>query len=240
MELTIDKGYALFFMLIYNYCIIKVVYCLKEKEILNRIKENPWAIEYIENPTEEMCLYAVSKAWNALKYIKEPSYEVIKKAIESKGWAIQFVKNPSLELQELAVEKDYDSIKYIKNPASEIQIISVKKDWSAIKYIENPSEEAELEGIKNNEETMRYIKVSQEKINRYIKINIKIAKYLSEEDLNRIEPIIREEVAKDEVDDKYMLDFLQCDAFKFDKVKFVHKYGSMKAKTILLDYKLSI
>lgn len=217
-----------------------MVYSLKEKEIIEKLKENPWSIEHIENPTEEMCLYVVSKAWNALKYIKEPSCDVIKKAIESKGWAIQFVKDPSLELQKLAVEKDYDSIKYIKNPTTEVQVISVKKDWSALKFIENPSEEAEIEGIKNNEEAMRYIKVTEEKINKYIKININIAKYLSEEELNQIEAIIREEIASEEVDDKYMLNFLQCDAFKFDKVKYVYKYGSMKAKTILLDHKLSI
>ena len=209
-------------------------------EIIEKLKKNPWAIEYIENPTEEMCLCAVSNAWNALRYIKEPSFDVMKKAVEEKGWAIQYIKEPSLELQKLAVQKDYDSIKYIKNPSCEVQVIAVRKDWSAIKYIVDPCEEAEIEAIKNSEEAMRYIKLNSNKIIEYIRLNIKIAKYLNVDQLKEVESIIREEISKEDLNENYMLDFIQCDAFDFDKVRFVYKYGSMKAKTILLDHKLSI
>lgn len=223
-----------------NGALIRYIKNPSENVMWEALKQNPWTIEYIYNPNEDMCLYVVEKAWNSLKYIKNPSYNVIKKAIESKGWAIQFAQNPDIELQKVAVEKDFDSIKFIKNPSCQIQMIAVKKDWSSIKFIDNPCEEAELESIRNNEEAMRYIHITDEKINKYIKINVKVAKYLQEEKLKELESIIIEEIAKEEVDDQFMLDFIECNAFKFDKVRFIYKYGSMKAKTVLLDYKLGM
>ena len=53
--------------------------------------------------------------------------------------------------------------------------------------------------------------------------------------------------AKEDVEEKYIRDFLNCgvidrnsDAIRLDKIMFIYKYGSKKAKKIALDEKLKM
>ena len=40
-----------------------------EKYYLQLVKQDPWALQYIKNPTEKICLEALNKNIEAIKYI---------------------------------------------------------------------------------------------------------------------------------------------------------------------------
>ncbi|MDU4936019.1 MAG: hypothetical protein E6X43_11975, partial [Peptostreptococcaceae bacterium] len=59
--------------------------------------------------------------------------------------------------------------------------------------------------------------------------------------------LLKEIISKEDVSEKYIRDFLNCSTidresniFKIDKIMFIYKYGSKKAKRISVDEKLKI
>ena len=75
----------------------------------------------------------------------------------------------------------------------------------------------------------------------FIKENINVVKYIYES----IEPdlvveVLIEKFREDDIDDKYMKNFLELEILEMDKINFVREYGSKKAKKALVDYKLSM
>lgn len=91
------------------------------------IKEDPYEIRYIKNPSEEVQLIAV----------------------KGYGQAIEDIKDPSEIVQLEAVKKYSFAINYIKNPSELVQLESIKEDIYLIEYIKNPSELVQLEVVKN-------------------------------------------------------------------------------------------
>ena len=196
---------------------------------------------------------AVNNGWSNLNYIKNPSYNVIKLAIEQRGWAIRYVKEPSEELQLLAVMRDYDSIKYIKEPYESVQEAAVNISYDALRYINSPCYKAEVAAIKNNEAAVKFITdLNKDKILNFLKVNILVIRYITRSMLNEIsheelEEIFKEVLSKDDVDEKYVRDFLNCsiidrnsEIIDIDKIMFIYKYGSKKAKRIAVDEKLKM
>ena len=62
-----------------------------------------------------------------------------------------------------------------------------------------------------------------------------------------MEPVLKEALSLEDVEEKYVRDFLNCgalgeniDMMPLDKLMFIHKYGSKKAKKIAVDEKLKI
>ncbi|MPN53476.1 hypothetical protein SDC9_201140 [bioreactor metagenome] len=115
----------------------------------------------------------------------------------------------------------------------------MQRDWSVLKYIENPFLEVEKVAINKNEEAMRYItNLNEEKLRVFVVENIKIVKYIDEYNKKQLLDTIQFKLGEENVDNKYVIDFIECEALKFNGVKFIHKHGSKKAKQILVDYKL--
>ena len=59
--------------------------------------------------------------------------------------------------------------------------------------------------------------------------------------------IFKEVLSKDDVDEKYVRDFLNCsiidrnsEIIDIDKIMFIYKYGSKKTKRIAVDEKLKM
>ena len=169
-----------------------------------------------------------------------PSERVKLEAVKAKGWAVQFIENPTEEMQLNAVNKDYDSIKYIKNPSEEVQLAAIKKYWAAIKFINNPSLEARKEAIRGNEEAINYINFDLDELKILISENIKIVKYVYDSiDVDFVVDVVIDKVKEEEIDEKYIKDFLELEILEMDKINFIRAYGSKKAKMLLVDYKLS-
>ena len=170
-------------------------------------------------------------------------------AIEQRGWAIQYVKEPTEELQIMAVKKDYDSIKYIKEPSETVQVEAVKIKYDALRYIKNPCFKAEITAVKNNEAAINFIyDLDAEKMKAFLKANVLVIKYIVRKiEKDDVIEVLKEVLSKDDVDEKYVRDFLKCssidkdsDKIDLDKILFIYKYGSKKAKKIAVDEKLRI
>ncbi|CUO41543.1 hypothetical protein [Clostridium disporicum] len=211
---------------------------VKREAILN----NPLCIEYIEDLPEELAILAVQLLWNSIKYVKNLTNNIMREAVKSKGWAIQFIENPPEEIKLLAVEKDFDAIKYIKNPSEEVQIRAIETYWGAIRFIDNPTLEARRCAIKIDEESINYImNYDFDDLKIFIGDNINIVKYVYDSiDIDTILEIIKEKICKDDIDNKYMRDFLELEVLEMDKIDFVKNYGSKNTKMTLIDYKLGL
>jgi len=116
-----------------------------EKEQLNAITQNRFAIKFIKNPSEEIQLAAVNRNGDAIYYINNPSEEVQLAAVKQNGLIIQFIDNPSEKVQLAAVKQNGRAVQYIiakgLTPSEEVQLSAVNQDRYAIEYIKNPSEE---------------------------------------------------------------------------------------------------
>ena len=70
---------------------------------------------------------------------------------------------------------------------------------------------------------------------------------LNEISHEELEEIFKEVLSKDDVDEKYVRDFLNCsiidrnsEIIDIDKIMFIYKYGSKKEKRIAVDEKLKM
>ena len=152
-------------------------------------------------------------------------------------------------MQLLAVKKNYDSIKYIENPTEAVQREAVDANYDALRYIKSPSHELEMHAVKSNESAINFIKdLSKDKIIDFLKENILVVKYVYKEiEIEEIEKVLKEVISKEDVEEKYIRDFLSCsiidrnsEAIPIDKIMFIYKYGSKKAKKIAVDEKLKM
>ena len=70
---------------------------------------------------------------------------------------------------------------------------------------------------------------------------------LNEISHEELEEVFKEVLSKDDVEEKYVRDFLNCsiidrksEIIDIDKTMFIYKYGSKKAKRIAVDEKLKM
>ena len=87
--------------LVYN-SIKKVNNNLIEQTQLNVIKENPFALQYLVNPSELVQLLGVKQVGCSVKYLEYPSEQVQLAAVKRDGFAIQYLKNPSKQVKAAA------------------------------------------------------------------------------------------------------------------------------------------
>ena len=126
---------------------------VKELEItddmlLDIVKQDGYAIDYIVNPSEKAQLEAVKQNGYAIDWIDNPSEKVQLEAVKQDGYAIYFIDNPSEEVQLEAVKQNGCAIKYIDNSSEQVKLEAVKESGYAIQFICNPSEEMKSEAIK--------------------------------------------------------------------------------------------
>lgn len=206
------------------------------------ITNTPLCVKYIENVDEEVGIICVKSLWNSLELINNPSEKIVKEAIKTKGWAIQFVENPNEELQLLAVNKDYDAVKYIENPSEKIQLAAIENYYAAIRFIKNPTLKAKIKAISLNGEAINYISnYDLDDVRMFMYENINVVKYIYESiDIELVVEVLKEKIKDDNIERKYIENFLELEVLEMDKINFVRDYGSKNAKKILVDYELSI
>ena len=208
-------------------------------EIKEQIRKNPAFLKELEDPSEELMLYAVSSAWNNLKYFKEPTGNVRMTALKSKGWAIQFIDDPTKEEKLMAVSKDADALQYFSEADCEVQLTAVKNSWRAIRYMEDPCYDARILAIEKNEQAINYISgYSAEELKEYLKLNLNIVKYIYDSiELEELTGVLAGVFAGDP-DEKYIRDFMELEVIDMDKIPFIDETGSKAARKRLADYVL--
>jgi Fe2+ or Zn2+ uptake regulation protein len=164
----------------YPWVFGKTIKFSERRQIL-AVKQNGYAIQYINNPTEEVQKIAVQHYGNAIQYINNPTEEVQRLAVQQNGYAIYYIENPTEEVQRLAVQQNGTAIEYIKNPSEEIQKIAVQQNGREIRYIKNPSEEIQKIAVQQNGREIRYIKNPSEKVRRLaVKENGSAIRYIKD------------------------------------------------------------
>lgn len=121
------------------------------------IKNNPSAIKYVDNQTEELSVLATSIMGSVIKHIKDKTYNVCKSALEQdpyvlkiigntyddltmnvlsrKGWLLQYINNQTRELCLVAVKQCGDALEYVKEQTEEICICAIKQNANAINWV---------------------------------------------------------------------------------------------------------
>lgn len=129
------------------------------REIWEKIEES-YAYKTYTAPKEEQ-LKAVQKRGYAIQYINNPSEEVKLEAVKQDGYVIQYIDNPSEEVQLEAVKQNDSAIQCINNPSEEMQLIAVKNNGNNITEINNPTDKVIQEAIRkidiNNTYNLKYM-----------------------------------------------------------------------------------
>jgi hypothetical protein len=108
------------------------------KKLIKVIKINPMDlvnyksmnIMFIDNPSEEVQLNAVTTTPFTIKYIQNPSEQVQLAAVKQNGLTIADIDNPSEEVQQAAIKQNPNSIKFIN-------ITNDKKKKEELKHLED-------------------------------------------------------------------------------------------------------
>lgn len=210
-----------------------------DKQMKEQIRKKPTLLRELEDPSEELMLYAVASAWNNLKYFKQSTPEVRRAALENKGWAIQYISEPSQEEQLIAVRRDADAIQYIKDPDCEVQVEAVKTSWNAVRYIEKPCREARRQAIIKNEQAIAYIGgFEEDELEEYLKLNLNILKYIYDSvEMDDLIRILSEEF-QGNPSKSYIKDFMELEILDLDKINFIGSVGSKATRQKLVDYVL--
>ena len=125
---------------------------------LTLIEKNPYAIETIENPSEELQLKAVKLLGESIEYIKNPSEKVQLEAIKENPYSIETIDNPSETVQLQAVTYFGDIIQYLPNASENVQSAAIQNNPYNIQYIENPNERIQMEAVIQCGLVIEYIK----------------------------------------------------------------------------------
>jgi hypothetical protein len=98
---------------------------LPEKEMID---DDPFLIANIDNPSEELQLYALNRNFSVFKYIKNPTEKVIEKALELDSNNLVYVQNPTSEQISIAIKDNYDLAVDIAPKLTKDQIFNIIKD----------------------------------------------------------------------------------------------------------------
>ena len=95
----------------------------EERYQIETVRQDGFAIQYIENPSEKVQLEAVKQNGFSIQYIDNPSEEVQIEAAKQDGYIIQYLDSPSEQVQLAAIRQNGSVIDCIKNPSDYIKSI---------------------------------------------------------------------------------------------------------------------
>jgi hypothetical protein len=148
---------------------------LSDKALREAFKISTYALNYIDNPSEEMQLEAIRRTRKAIRYIDNPSEKVQLEAVKGEGNdgkaildMIETGTIPTEAVQLASVKETFKGLEYIIKigkikPSEDVQIAAIKKSSFNIQHIDNPSEKVQLEAIKDGDYLFKYIKNPTEK-----------------------------------------------------------------------------
>ena len=70
---------------------IKFAAILSANAAIKAVESNGYALRYVKDQTEAVCLKAVESNGDALQYVKDQTEAVCLKAVESDGYALQYI-----------------------------------------------------------------------------------------------------------------------------------------------------
>lgn len=135
---------------------------------LKSIQNNPFAIQYVPEPTEEVCLAAVRRSGMTVRCITRPSKEVCIEAVRERPEALSAVLQQTPEICIEAVKKWPTALHYVLNYSPEIDLAAVRANGSSIALIPAERQTAEVceQAIRNRPDVIKYVKHPTDALNR--------------------------------------------------------------------------
>jgi hypothetical protein len=139
------------------------------------LNKNGTSLEYIANPTYELCLFAVKSNGQALKYVPnnvftmEQTMNLCSEAVNQNGYALKYVKNNAnkLWIKELcitSIKNKPESIEYVYNftltedDFHELSLLAVSLKGYVLKNVINMTPEICLTAVKNYGWALKFAK----------------------------------------------------------------------------------
>ena len=127
------------------------------------VRTKGWAIQFVDNPSEDLQMIAVSRDYDAIKYIKDPSENVQLEAIKTYYAAIKFINKPTVKAKIEAVKINGEAINYINNYDFDEIKLFIEANINVVKYIYDSIEidlviEVLVNLVKKDNISRRYIR----------------------------------------------------------------------------------
>lgn len=210
--------------------------------------------ETSENQDELLLSYAdfgYNEIWHPGTILRDLRLELAAKDKNN----IDSTSNPTRETLEITYEDEIEKkkkelqnffsipeeYKYLNNASEAVQLATVRKNGRLIQYIKNPSEQVQLAAL---EGAHHYLAVIKFPTNKVQEVALNMSAY-SLEVVRFFTPIkkatkqLAQILSNPRVKKKYVIDFLDCIFIEGDKLEFINRYGSKKAKKIAMEYELS-
>jgi hypothetical protein len=131
---------------------------------LARVKQNGYALEFVNTQTEEICLAAVKQNGHTLRHVNEQTEEICLAAVKQNGYALQHVEEQTEEICLAAVKQNGDALYYVKVQTEEICLAAVNQNGYALDYVKVQTEAICLAAVKANGSALYYVEEQTESI----------------------------------------------------------------------------
>ena len=106
-----------------------------EKICLAAVKQDGYALEFVNEQTAAICLAAVKQDVCALKYVKEQTEKICLAAVKQNGFALQYVNEQTEKICLAAVKQNWCALKYVKAQTEKICLAAVEQAGYALQYV---------------------------------------------------------------------------------------------------------
>lgn len=89
------------------------------------VKEDAYAIQFIDNQTMDICFLAVRNCGYTIDYVKDQTPELCFAALEQTPFALRYIKNPTYDMCLFAVKKNGYTLPLIENITEEIFDVAI-------------------------------------------------------------------------------------------------------------------
>jgi len=121
------------------------------------VKKNPEIIEFIDNPTEYICIEVVTNRPYLIKNIKNPTINVYKAALDKSPYTINHIMPIPTNIMLELIDYKPEIIKLCNTLSEDIKEILLQKDGLLIEHITPKTSKICDIALNNNIEAIRYI-----------------------------------------------------------------------------------
>jgi len=132
---------------------------------LKREIDSDWetTIQYVKNPDEDICLYAVKRYPTSVSFISKPSERVMLAAVKYTHRPIlQHIKEPTMRVCIEAIKSNADNFAHVINPSDELCIEAIRAHPEIIRQIKRPTQIMYETALRKDGNLIRYIPQTEE------------------------------------------------------------------------------
>jgi hypothetical protein len=153
---------------------------------IKSVEKNPWNIQYIQNPTDEVQDYILKNHKAYIFHIKNPnnkikplvdSEEYQMRSLKYSSFDIEHIENPTDEVQDYILKNYKEYIFHIKNPNDKIKSLLDLEEYQMyvvvnrlrnIELIKNPTPKVQMYVVEKNTLYARFIKNPTDEVQMYV------------------------------------------------------------------------